>query len=83
MPSRGVSRIVKLEKRVVAQKVITESGTYQVVTDGKVLCQRIPEPRDSTARLIEAAGVIIPEVMVARGIRAATRKKLVNNRKSV
>jgi len=38
--------------------------TYQVVTDGKVLCQRIPEPRDSTALLIEAAGVIIPEKAV-------------------
>jgi len=49
--------------------------TYQVVTDGKVLCQRIQEPRDSTARLIEAAGVIIPEVIVAGGIRATTRKK--------
>lgn len=55
--------------------------TYLVETDGKVLCQKIPEPRDSTKRLIEAVGVTIPEVIVARGIRVATRKKLVDSRK--
>ena len=54
--------------------------SYDVLISGKVLCQKIPEPRDSMRKLLEAAGVILPEVLVARGIKVATRKKLMDSR---
>ena len=54
--------------------------SYDVVINGKVLCQKIPEPRDSTRKLLEAADIILPEVLVSRGINVATRKKLMDSR---
>lgn len=57
--------------------------TYLVEANGKVLCQKVIKPNESTERLINAAGVIIPEVIISKGIKVATRKKLSENRKTV
>ncbi len=57
--------------------------TYLVESNGKVLCQRLPKPNATISKLLKAADVRLPEVIVARGINVATRKKLVDNRKLI
>jgi hypothetical protein len=79
----------ELARRWEALNVTVEEGideldnlcSFDVVVNGKVLCQKIPEPRKSTRKLLDAAGVILPEVLVSRGVNVATRKKLMDNRK--
>jgi len=54
----------------------------EVVIDGKSRANKIPEPRPSAQRLLDAALVRLPDVLPCRGIRVATRKKLPENRVS-
>ena len=82
--------IQELAKRWGALNATVEEGideldalcSFDVVINGKVLCQKIPEPRGSTRKLLEAAGIILPEVLVSRGINVATRKKLMDSRQN-
>ena len=50
---------------------------------GKSLCNKIPEPRESIKKLLKAAEVTLPEALPCKGIKVATRKKLVDRRISL
>ncbi len=43
---------------------------------------RIPEPRELNRRLLELADVKLPLVLLSKGIRVATKKKLPSRRKA-
>jgi len=45
-------------------------------------CNQILEPRPSVQKLLDAAGVRMPEAIGCSGVRAATRKKLQGRRKT-
>ncbi len=94
--TRGHALAVMLAYRLVAElaqrwaslnetveEAIGELSTlcaHEVWIDGNLRCAKIPRPRDSVARLLELAGVILPEAFPSRGIKVATRKNLVSNR---
>jgi len=44
--------------------------------------QKIPTPREESARLLEAAGVRLPKALPAGNIRVVTRKRLPAHRKN-
>lgn len=48
----------------------------------KMSYQQIPQPRSSTMRLLEKAGIVLPDAIPFKGATALTRKKLVSERKS-
>ncbi len=48
---------------------------------GKPFCKKIPEPRRSIKKLLEAAQVRLPEALPSTGKKVATRKKLTERRK--
>jgi transposase len=48
-----------------------------------ITCQVIPEPRPLGKRLLEKAGITLPEAIPHTGITVVTRKKLVPQRKSI
>jgi transposase len=48
-----------------------------------ITCQVIPEPRPLGKRLLEKAGIPLPEAIPHTGITVVTRKKLVPQRKSI
>jgi len=50
------------------------------LTIGQATCQQIPEPTGLTKQLLEAADIKLPEVLPARKVHVATRKKLVSER---
>jgi len=50
--------------------------------DGTPRCNKVPEPRGSVGQLIDAAGVTLPAALPMRTATVATRKKLVDRRKS-
>ena len=54
----------------------------EVLVNGRPRSMRIPKPRASVRRLLAAAKVRLPDALSCKGIRAATRKKLVANRES-
>ena len=94
--TRGHALVVMLAYRLVAElaqrwaslnetveEAIEELSTlcaHEVWIDGEVRCAKIPKPRQSVARLLELAGVILPEAFPCRGIKVATKKKLHENR---
>jgi hypothetical protein len=53
----------------------------EVVINGKVICNQIPEARDSIKRLLDAARVKLPEALPYTGIKVTTKKKLPSRRK--
>ena len=53
----------------------------QLVIKGEVRCHRLPEPRESVARLLHAAQVVLPEILPSKGVVVTTRKKLPQRRK--
>ena len=57
--------------------------TTQVTVKGKPLLHHVPRPRDSVARLLDAAQVELPRKLASRGVQVSTRKKLVEQRKTV
>ena len=52
----------------------------EVLVKGMPRCNKIPEPRPQLQRLLEAAQVHLPEALPCRGVRVATKKKLIKNR---
>jgi len=72
------------------QEVTVEEGleelkslcTTQVLVQGRPILHNIPTPRSSVRALLDAAQVTLPKSITDRGIRVATRKKLVGQRKS-
>lgn len=53
-----------------------------IVTVGQTTCQKIPRPNEAVRKLLEAAGVRLPEVLPGPRVRVATRSKLAPRRKS-
>ncbi len=90
--TRGHALVVMLAYRLVAElaqrwaslnetveEAIGELNTlcaHEVWIEGNLRCAKIPRPRDSVARLLELAGVILPEAFPSRGTKVATRKNL-------
>ena len=50
------------------------------LTIGQATCQQVPEPTGLTKQLLDAADIKLPEVLPARKVHVATRKKLVSER---
>jgi transposase len=55
----------------------------ELTLPNQITCQVIPEPRPLGKRLLEKAGITLPEAIPHTGITVATRKKLVPQRKSI
>lgn len=62
---------------------IDELGSLRGVdiTIGNVVCQKIPKPVGLSEKLLQAANIRLPDVLPARKILVATRKKLQTERK--
>ena len=62
---------------------IDELGSLRGVdiTIGDVTCQKVPRPVGLSEKLLQAAGVRLPDVLPLRQIHVATRKKLTEGRK--
>jgi transposase len=52
----------------------------EVVVGGNAHANKIPEPRLSVQRLLDAASVRLPDVLPCKGVKVASRKKLPENR---
>jgi hypothetical protein len=50
---------------------------------GQATCQQVPEPTGLTKQLLDAARIKLPEVLPARRVHVATRKKLVSQRRQL
>jgi len=63
---------------------IDELGSLRGVefTIGGVTCQKVPCPVDLSEKLLQAAGVRLPNVLPLRQVHVATRKKLTDGRKT-
>jgi len=55
--------------------------SMQLTGPGGVPCLRIPIPRDTSRRLLEALAVTLPAALPHRAIRVVTRKQLPKNRR--
>lgn len=55
--------------------------TKELIQNGLVLCNQIPEPRESVRVLLAAAQVRMPEALPARGAVVSTKRKLSERRK--
>jgi hypothetical protein len=53
------------------------------LTIGQATCQQIPEPTGLIKHLLDAANIKLPEVLPARRVHVATRKKLVSQRRQL
>jgi hypothetical protein len=53
----------------------------EILENGRLRCQSIPAPRESVARLLEAARVRLPEALPSRGAVVSTKRKLTGRRK--
>jgi len=54
----------------------------EVSIAGKGAYHRIPEPRELSSQLLEAAKVKLPSVLPSKGVKVATKKKLTSRRKA-
>jgi transposase len=52
----------------------------EVSFNGTEKCNQIPQPRESVKKLLEAAGVQMPEALPSKGIVVTTKKKLKSRR---
>ena len=52
----------------------------ELLIEGQGSCQKIPQPRELLGELLEAAEVVLPEVLPRSGIRVATRRSLKKSR---
>lgn len=52
----------------------------EIVSGETVLCQRFPAPRESSAKLLAAANIKLPEFLPSRNVIVATRKNLADKR---
>ena len=48
----------------------------EIISDGKVRCGSVPQPRPDVAELIALSGIPMPAVIRCRGVKVATKKKL-------
>lgn len=96
--TRGHAFVVMLAYRIVREladlwweiDATVEEGIKELATlcatemlvNGRPRSSTIPRPRASVRRLLAAAKVRLPDALSCKGIRVATRKKLVANRKS-
>ena len=67
------------------QEGIDELATLcanEVLLDGAVQFNQIPEPRESVKRLLDAANVRLPKSLPCCGIKVTTKKKLQSSRKN-
>lgn len=55
----------------------------ELLLPNQISCQVIPEPRPLGQRLLEKAGITLPDAIPHAGITVVTRKKLVSQRKSI
>jgi transposase len=64
---------------------IDEIGSLRGIelTIGQATCQQVPEPTGLTKQLLDAANIKLPEVLPARRVHVATRKKLVSQRRQL
>ena len=53
----------------------------QLLINGKVRCNQIPQPRPFLQQLLNATQVALPEVLPSKGVRVTTKKKLAPRRK--
>ena len=60
---------------------LTTLCAMKMIVKGKLRCNKIPEPRASIRKLLNAAAVRLPQALPCKGVRVATRKKLTGNRK--
>ena len=62
---------------------IDELGSLRGVeiTIGDATCQKVPRPVGLSEKLLQAAGVRLPDVLPLKQIHVATRKKLIDGRK--
>jgi len=95
--TRGHAFIVMLAYRIVQElaqrwhnieltvgEALKELATLcatEMVVNGKPCCNKIPQPRSMVRKLLEGAKVRLPDALPCSGIRVATRKKLVDQRK--
>lgn len=64
-------------------KELTTLCATEMVVKGRPCCNKIPEPRSMVRDLLKAAKVRLPDALPCSGIRVATRKKLVDQRKPI
>ena len=62
---------------------LTTLCTTQVIVKGKSLLHNIPQPRNSVSQLLQAAQIEMPRKLGSRAVQVSTRKKLVEERKTV
>ena len=95
--TRGHAFIVTLAYRIVQElaqrwhnieltveeglKELTTLCATEMVVSGRPCCNKIPEPRPMVSKLLAGAKVRLPDALPCSGIRVATRKKLVDQRK--
>ena len=58
-------------------------GAIELLLPNQSSCQVIPEPRPLGKRLLEKAGITLPDAIPHAEITVVTRKKLVSQRKSI
>ena len=64
-------------------KELTTLCATEMVVSGRPCCNKIPQPRSMVRKLLEAAKVRLPDALPCSGIRVATRKKLIDQRKNI
>jgi transposase len=65
-----------------AIKELTQLCAHTIIIDGVPTLNKIPIPRKSSQKLLDAAGVKLPEFLPHKGVEVATRAKLPKRRKS-
>jgi hypothetical protein len=95
--TRGHALVVMLAYRLIRELTARWSGldllvheglnelaglcAMEIFENGHARCQSIPAPRDTVARLLEAARVRLPEALPCRGAKVSTKRKLTERRK--
>jgi len=96
--TRGHALVVMLAYRIVQEladrwhdsELTVEEGIKEldricmteIRVNGKTSCNKIPSPRHAIQELLDKSKVRFPEMLPGRGVKVATKKKLVENRKS-
>ena len=65
-----------------AIKELTQLCAHTITVDSTLMVNEIPIPRDSSRKLLDAAGVKLPTVLPHKGVEVATKAKLPKRRKS-
>ena len=61
---------------------LTQLCAEEVLIDGQIRMNKIPEPRPSSKNLLDQANVKLPAVIRNKGVHVATRVKLPDQRKT-